>query len=138
MSDTVLAQVLDELARFRREYDESQAALRRELAEVREKLAYREQVVVGWKEIAAYVGYSEDHCKELGLPHQDDPIPHWLQGKMVAAYRTALDAWLFRRKQPAQRRITRPEKIGPTERQLDMFAAPKVAKRGRATDGSAS
>lgn len=137
MSDTVLAQVLDELARFRREHDESQAALRRELAEVREKLAYREQVFVGWKEIAAYVGYSEDHCKELGQdPH--DPIPHWLQGKMVAAYRTALDAWLFRRKQPAQRRITRPEKVTPTERQLGMFDAPKVAKRGRATDGSAS
>jgi hypothetical protein len=131
------ADLLAELAALRQESRERDEALRRELAEVREKLTQREQVLVGWKDIAAHLGYSEDHCKELG---QDpfDPIPHWHQGGMVAAYRTMLDAWLFRRRKPAQRRLVREEETERVSRQLDMFDAPKTPKRGRAKDGSAS
>ncbi len=116
---------------------EELTALRREVAEVREKLAYREQVFVGWKEIAAHLKLSEDHCKELGQ-NAPDPIPHWHQGGMVAAYRTALDAWTFRRRKPAQRRVVRPESVVVETRQTDMFDAVKAPKRGRAMDGSAS
>lgn len=113
-------------------------ALRRELAEVREKLAYREQIFVGWKDIAAYLGYSEDHAKALG---QDpvDPIPYRYNGGFVEAQRSMLDAWLFRRRVPAQRK---PIKVGGEQatgegsrKQLGLFETPK---RGRARDGSAS
>jgi hypothetical protein len=126
--------LLAQFAAFRRETSEKLSALHNELAQVRDKLTEREQIFVGWKEIAAYVGYSEDHCKELG---QDayDPIPHWHQGGMVAARRTMLDAWLFRRRVPARKR---PASQEATKRQLDMFDGPKTPKRGRARDGSAS
>jgi hypothetical protein len=128
--------VLAAISELRRENAETIAALRQELAEVRERLAYREQVLVGWKDIGAHVGYSEDHCKELG---QDplDPIPHWHQGGMVAAYQTALDAWLFRRRKPAQRRMTRTEPVPQGRKQLDMFDG-RNPKRGRSRNGSAS
>lgn len=117
------------------------AALRRELAEVREKLTYREQVFVGWKQIADYLGYSEDHAKALG---QDpiDPIPYRHNGGFVEAYRTALDAWLFRRRVPAQKRGAKgPGQVGAGEgprRQLGLFEGPVEPRRGRAKDGSAS
>ena len=126
MSDSATQAVLDELS-----------AIRRELAEVREKLATREQYFVGWKDIGAHVGYSEDHCKELG---QDpvDPIPHWHEGGRVVAQRTMLDAWLFRRRKPAQKRPARQAEQRTSRNQLDMFSAPTTPKRGRATDGSAS
>jgi hypothetical protein len=123
MSDAVTQAVLDELS-----------AIRRELAEVREKLAYREQIFVGWKEIAVYLNYSEDHCKELGQD-QVDPIPHQHEGGRVVAQRSMLDAWLFRRRKPAQKRSTR---LVEAKEQLDMFGAPMTPKRGRASDGSAS
>jgi hypothetical protein len=126
MSDDGMSRVLEELT-----------ALRREVAEVREKLAYREQVFVGWKAIADYLKLSEDHCKELGKDPVDH-IPHWHQGGMVAAYRTALDAWTFRRRKPAQRRVARSEGVMPGKTQIDMFERPGQPKRGRATDGSAS
>lgn len=126
MIDDATQRVLDELS-----------AVRRELAEVREKLAYREQVFVGWKAIGDYVKLSEDHCKELGKD-PDDPIPHWHQGGMVAAYRSAIDQWLFRRRKPAQRRVVRSEVTAVGTRQLDMFDAPAHPRRGRAKDGSAS
>jgi len=118
-----------ELAALRQTNAEILAAL----AGIQEKLAYREQVFVGWKAIGEYVGYSEDHCKELG---QDvhDPIPHWHQGGMVAAHRTMLDAWLFRRRRPAQVRMKPEGRKG----QVEMFDGPKTPKRGRATNGSAS
>jgi hypothetical protein len=122
-NDATTQKVLDELS-----------ALRRELAEVREKLAYREQVFVGWKEIAAYLKLSEDHCKELGKDPVDH-IPHSHEGGRVVALRSMLDAWLFRRRKPAQRPPTRQD---GGKRQLDMFEGPKGPKRGRATDGSAS
>jgi len=123
---------------FRKEQAETLAALRREVAEVRERLVIREEIFVGWKAIGGYVGYSEDHCKELGQ-HPEDPIPHWLQGGMVAARRTMLDAWLFRRRKPAQKRAARQETIACEKKpQLDMFRGQDAPKRGRATDGSAS
>lgn len=128
MSDPTMQKVLDELS-----------ALRREVAEVREKLTIREEILVGWKAIGGYVGYSEDHCKELGQD-ETDPIPHWTQGGMVAARRTMLDAWLFRRRKPAQKRAARQDAIvcEAKKPQLDMFRGAEAPKRGRATDGSAS
>ena len=127
MSDTTMQKVLDELS-----------ALRREVAEVREKLAYKEQVFTGWKEIGEYLGYSVDHCKELG---QDDvhPIPHWHEGGGVVAARSMLDLWKFNRRKPAQKRAARQETIVCEKKpQLDMFRGQDAPKRGRATDGSAS
>ena len=119
------------------ELNKTVSAMRGELAEVREKLAYREEVLVGWKAIGDYLKLSEDHCKELGKD-PNDPIPHWHQGGMVAAYRTALDAWMFRRRKPAQRRLVRQEVAPGRKTQLDMFERPGQPKRGRASDGSAS
>ncbi len=127
MSDATMQKVLDELS-----------ALRREVAEVREKLAYKEQVFTGWKEIGEYLGYSVDHCKELG---QDDvhPIPHWHEGGGVVAARSMLDLWKFNRRKPAQKRAARQETIVCEKKpQLDMFRGQDMPKRGRATDGSAS
>jgi len=123
---------------FRKEQAETLAALRREVAEVREKLAYKEQVFTGWKQIADYIGYSEDHCKELG---QDEvhPIPHWHEGGGVVAARSMLDLWKFNRRKPAQKRAARQDAIVCEKKpQLDMFRGQDAPKRGRATDGSAS
>ncbi len=123
-----MQKVLDELS-----------ALRREVAEVRDKLAYKEQVFTGWKEIGEYLGYSVDHCKELG---QDDvhPIPHWHEGGGVVAARSMLDLWKFNRRKPAQKRAARQDAIvcEAKKPQLDMFRGQDAPKRGRATDGSAS
>lgn len=110
------------------------AAIRRELAEVREKLAYRQQIFTGWKEIAAYLNLSEDHCKELGQSGAI-PIPHWHEGGKVVARRSELDLWVIWRRKPAQKR---PPVQNEPQKQLDMFAAPNAPKRGRARDGSAS
>lgn len=131
MAEDVNARLLEELT-----------ALRREVAEVRERLVQREQILVGWKAIADYVGYSEDHAKELGQdPH--DPIPHTRRGGFVEAPRTLLDAWLFRRRVPAQRRAAKASGAGETtggaRKQLALFeGAPGAPRRGRARDGSAS
>jgi hypothetical protein len=57
---------------------------------------------------------------------------------MVAAYRSMLDAWLFRRRKPAQKRVARDVEVVGSKTQLAMFDAPKGPKRGRASDGSAS
>lgn len=131
MAEDVNARLLEELT-----------ALRREVAEVRERLVQREQILVGWKAIADYVGYSEDHAKELG---QDpvDPIPHQHRGGFVEAPRTLLDAWLFRRRVPAQRRAAKASGgVGMgegTRKQLGLFeGTPASPRRGRARDGSAS
>lgn len=128
MSDATMQKVLDELS-----------ALRREVAEVRDKLAYKEQVFTGWKQIGEYLGYSEDHCKELG---QDDvhPIPYWHEGGGVVASRALLDLWSFRRRKPAQKRPARQDAVvcEAKKPQLDMFRGQEAPKRGRATDGSAS
>jgi hypothetical protein len=131
MAEDVNARLLEELT-----------ALRREVAEVRERLVQREQILVGWKAIADYVGYSEDHAKELGQdPH--DPIPHTRRGGFVEAPRTLLDAWLFRRRVPAQRRAAKASGgVAVAEdgrKQLGLFeGAPGAPRRGRARDGSAS
>jgi hypothetical protein len=113
------------------------AAIRREVAEVREKLTYQQEVFTGWKDIAAYLKLSEDHCKELG---QADtmPIPHWYEGSRVVARRSELDLWLTYRRKFALRRPARDEEPSRGKSQLDMFDAAKGPKRGRAVDGSAS
>jgi len=131
------ADLLAELAEFRRQTAEMLSALRGELADVREQLAYQQQVFVGWKDIATYLKLSEDHCKELGQALVM-PIPHWHEGGRVVARRSELDLWLTYRREPARRRIAREEETRRGERQLDMFEAPKTPKRGRAMDGSAS
>lgn len=117
---------------------EELAALRRELAEVREKLTYREQVFIGWKAIAEYLGYSEDHAKALG---QDpvDPIPYRHKGGFVEAERTMLDRWAYRRTTPAQKKGARgPGQAGGAEGSRKQLDGPAEPKRGRAKDGSAS
>lgn len=124
--DGVAQKVLEELS-----------AMRRELAEVREKLVYREQIFVGWKDIAAYLKLSEDHCKELGQAGPM-PIPHLHEGGRVVARRSELDLWLTYRRKPAQRRLARVDDAIEGKRQFDLFDAPKTPKRGRASDGSAS
>lgn len=113
------------------------AAIRRELAEVRDKLAYQQQIFVGWKEVAAYLKLSEDHCKELGQAGPI-PLPHWHEGGKVVARRSDIDLWVIWRRKSAQPRPMREQEATRTARQLDMFDAPKTPKRGRATDGSAS
>jgi hypothetical protein len=131
MSEDVTARLLEELT-----------ALRREVAQVRELVEQREEYLVGWKAIADHLGYSEDHAKELG--HDPvDPIPHVRRGGFVEAPRTLLDAWLFRRRVPAQRRAARAQ--GGTaaaeggRKQLGLFSgAGGAPRRGRARDGSAS
>lgn len=127
MSDATMQKVLDELT-----------ALRREVAEVRDKLAYKEQVFPGWKKIADYLGLSEDHCKELGQA-EINPIPHWHEGGGVVAARSMLDLWKFNRRKLGQKRPTRQDAIVcEAKPQLDMFRGQEAPKRGRATDGSAS
>lgn len=125
MSEDTNSRVLEELV-----------ALRAELAALRERVTDREGWLLGWKAIAEYLGYSEDHAKALG--HEgDDPIPHVRRRGLVEARKTLLDAWLFRRRVPAQRRAKVVEE--PTRKQLGLFeAAPPTPRRGRSSDGSAS
>ena len=76
------AQVLDELARFRREHGESQAALGRELQRCAKKPAYREQVWSAGKK-SRRTWEREDHCKGTRpRPTRPDPALA-VQGKMV-------------------------------------------------------
>lgn len=127
------ADLLAELIAIRQET----AALRSELAEVRDKLTYHQDVFTGWKDIAAYLQLSEDHCKELGQA-ATMPIPHWYEGSRVVARRSELDLWLTYRRKFAMRRPDRADDGMRNKRQLGLFDAPKAPKRGRATNGSAS
>jgi hypothetical protein len=131
------ADVLAELVALRHETSKTLSALRDELAEVREKLTYQQEVFTGWKDIAAYLKLSEDHCKELGQASVM-PIPHWYEGNRVVARRSELDLWLTYRRKFALRRTEREDETTRGKRQLGLFDAPKAPKRGRATDGSAS
>lgn len=131
MAEDVNARLLEELT-----------ALRREVAEVREKLVYREHVFVGWKQVADYLGYSEDHVKALG---QDpvDPIPYRHNGGFIEVERSMLDRWAYRRRIPAQKRAAKASGGVATaeeaRKQLGLFeGAPATPRRGRARDGSAS
>jgi hypothetical protein len=131
MAEDVNARLLEELT-----------ALRREVAEVRAFVVDREEWLIGWKAIAEFCGYSEDHAKELGKD-PEDPIPHVRRGGFVEAPKSLLKAWLFRRRVPAQRRIAKASGGGEatkgTRRQLGLFEGPPVTpRRGRASDGSAS
>lgn len=132
----------EEIAAFRREAAETTARLAAEVAALRELVVDREEWLIGWKAIAEFVGYSEDHAKELGQdPH--DPIPHVRRGGFVEAPKSLLKAWLFRRRVPAQRKAAKaPGQVGVADgprRQLGLFdGAPATPRRGRARDGSAS
>lgn len=130
--------ISNELAQTRGEL----AATRGELADVREKLTHREKILVGWKEVAAYLGYSEDHVKELGT-EGPDPIPHVKRRGMIEARATALDAWLHRNRIPGQRRAAKPAVTGEVvqgpRKQLGLFGeSATTPQRGRSSNGRAS
>lgn len=67
------------------------------IAEMNERLTYREKILVGWKEIAAYLGIQENSACNMG--HEEfDPLPfEYDLGGNVIAQATALDAWKQRR-----------------------------------------
>ena len=75
MSDTVFAQVLDELARSRREHGESQAASAVSLQRCVKSSPIASKSWSAGKEIAAYVGYSEDHRSSGTRPRPTRPDP---------------------------------------------------------------
>lgn len=67
------------------------------LAELNERMTYREKILVGWKEIAAYLGMVEQSAYNLGR-EPVDPIPFRRDHRgCVIAEATALDAWKQRR-----------------------------------------
>lgn len=116
---------------------EAITALQAQVAEVREKLTYREKILVGWKDIGQHVGYSADHAQELSKD-PFDPLPVWHRGGFTESSATMLDAWLFRRRIPAQKRRARALEVESRKSQLDMFGEAQGPKRGRSKGGGMS
>lgn len=127
MNDDLLREVLAQLR-----------ALTAKVELLEEMLTHRERVLVGWKAIGEYVGLSEDRAKHLGQdPH--DPIPYALQGGHAVARATLLDAWMFRRTVPAQRRAkVQPSPTSPPKKPEPLPLFDGTPRRGRSSDGAPS
>jgi hypothetical protein len=69
-------------------------SLKADVAKLNERLTYREKVLVGWKEIATYLGFSQFWAQHL--MNGTDPLPISREGKSVVARASALDAWKSR------------------------------------------
>jgi hypothetical protein len=70
-------------------------SLQRTVEDLRERVTYRERVLVGWKEITAYLGYSETRAKVLA-EEEFDPLPVLRENGRAVAYASALDAYKMR------------------------------------------
>lgn len=75
-------------------------SLRAEVADLRERLTYRERVLVGWREIAKYMGYLDPASARDRAREPIDPLPVWREnGRTVCAFATALDAYKARHRE---------------------------------------
>lgn len=102
---------------------------REETAALRERLEYRDKVLVGWSAIGEHLGFTKKWAEGLG--HLDvDPIPHEKRGLYVTARASALDAW----KDRYEARVHANHVAGVNRR----WAEKRGAKRGRSENGSAS
>lgn len=73
-------------------------SLQRTVDDLRERMTYRERVLVGWEEIAAYMGFGATTYARKLAKDNVDPLPVMRQGSGVVALATALDAYKERRK----------------------------------------
>lgn len=75
-------------------------SLQSEVADLRERLTHRERVLVGWREIATYMGYTGlDRVQQLSR-EPIDPLPVWREnGRTICALATALDAYKARHRE---------------------------------------
>lgn len=71
--------------------------LKTEVDRLNERVAYREKTLTGWKEIAAYLGYSTISVAKELASESFDPLPVWRSGGGVVSLATALDAYKRRR-----------------------------------------
>jgi hypothetical protein len=75
---------------------------------VEQKLSERERVLVGWKEIAAYVGRSVRHAQRMAdVRIYVDPLPCRRDGGFVVAYASQIEAWKARTSMARRMRQTR-------------------------------
>lgn len=74
-------------------------SLREQVLKLDERLAYRERVLTGWKEIATYLGFRNglEVCRQMAR-REFDPLPVVKQFGVILAHATALDAWKERQK----------------------------------------
>jgi hypothetical protein len=64
---------------------------------VEQKLSERERVLVGWKEIAAYLGRSVRQARRLAdARRQADPLPVRRDGGYVVGYAMQIEVWKAR------------------------------------------
>lgn len=97
--------------------------------ELNERLTYREKILVGWKEIAEYLGLHQQSAYELGR-EPVDPIPVEMNHKgNIVAQATALDAWKMRRARRMEQIKSNAAKAG---------AATRAGRAGRSVDGDPS
>jgi hypothetical protein len=97
--------------------------------ELVERVTYREKILVGWKEIGAYLGVHEQSAHNMGR-EEVDPLPYDHDfGGHVFAMATALDAWKMRRARKARERRTDGAKAA---------AATRAGKGGRTVHGDPS
>lgn len=102
MNETELLAKMDEILSFASrthaesvELRERVESLQRTVEELRERVTYRERVLVGWKEITEYIGYSETRAKVLA-EEEFDPLPVLRENGRAVAYASALDAYKMR------------------------------------------
>jgi hypothetical protein len=78
---------------------ESQVAeLQSQVRKLDERLTYKEKILVGWKDIAAYLGYRDVARARALNARAFDPLPAVKQNGNMVAHATALDAWKERQK----------------------------------------
>lgn len=83
-----------ESARLRSKVEELQAQVKK----LDERLTYKEKILVGWKDIATYLGYRDVARVRALNARLFDPLPAVKQGSNMIAHATALDAWKERQK----------------------------------------
>lgn len=106
MSDENPYEKIDEILSFAKslsvrvsELQTSVESLKREVEDLHERQTYRERVLIGWKEIAAYMGVTERYAQELAnLPF--DRLPVLKEYGRAVAFATALDAHRLRHRNP--------------------------------------
>jgi hypothetical protein len=120
MSDELLQKMNETLALVKTLHSETvvlQAnveSLQRTVDDLRERLTYREKVLIGWKEIAAYFGCEAKWAQDMAN-ESFDPLPVLREGGRVVAYATALDAYKIRRRCPRNAERRKVARLVPRE-----------------------